>query len=271
MDVLTTINGFYPSLTKAERKIAQYVLVNSEDVQHLSIGDLAAKAQVAETTVIRFCRKLRFKGFQDFKLQLARDLAVISVNQETPDDKDELPTSEYVEYLKRLQKAILPEHLAAVAKAIDQAHAVCIFGAGISAMVGNYFKTRLTRMGVAVIFDPDIHLQAIDIALLQADDVVVAISNTGNTRDLLQNVAIAKRFGVDIIAITNYLNTKLTQASDFTLAPPAGSGRDSSDFLPVLGQLTIIDLICQQLRELNPKRTQLLKDRINDALINRVD
>ncbi|WP_412989331.1 MurR/RpiR family transcriptional regulator [Pediococcus siamensis] len=271
MDVLTTINGFYPSLTKAEKKIAQYVLVNSEEIEILSIGELASKVEVAETTVIRFCRKLKFKGYQDFKLHLARDLAANQVRQQTESETEYPIVNEYIDYLKRFSKSINTLDLEQIAQMVDKAHSVCVFGAGVSAIVGSYLKTRLTRMGIAVIFDPDIHLQAIDIAVLKKNDLVIAISASGNTRDLLTNVKIAKHFGVKIIAVSNYLSSKLADISDIALVPPAGSGRDSSEFLPVMGQLAVIDMLCQKLQEINPERTKTLKERINETLINRIE
>lgn len=271
MDVLTTINGFYPSLTKAEQKIAQYVLVNSEDVERFSIGELAEKAEVAETTVIRFCRKLHFKGYQDFKLNLARDLAAERVRKEDDTENSNLIAEEYIDYLKKFSKSIGQSVIVEAAKLIDQAHEVCLFGTGVSAIIGTYLKSRLTRLGISVIFDTDVHLQAINTAILKKSDVVIAISASGNTIDLLQNVEIAKRFGIKTIAISNYLSSKLSDISDLNLVPPAGSGRDSSEFLPVMGQLAIIDLICQELAEVNPERIRLMKERVNEVLINRIE
>lgn len=271
MDVLTKINGSFPSLTKSEKKIAQYVLVNSADIEFLSIGELAQKAEVAETTVIRFCRKLDFKGYQDFKLSLARYLAATKAQQRGKEhDADYQMISGYLDYLKRLSKAVDIKNINQIANVIDQAHSVCIFGAGISGIVGSYLKSRLVRMGINVIFDPDIHLQAIDLAVLRADDLVMAISSSGNTVDLLRNVQIAQKFGVKTIAISNYLNSKLAKMSDFILTPPAGSGRDNSEFLPVMGQLVVIDLICERLQQINPERAHTLKERINEMLMNRI-
>ncbi|WP_413476614.1 MurR/RpiR family transcriptional regulator [Latilactobacillus fuchuensis] len=271
MDVLTMINGSYPSLTKAEKKIAQYVLVNSEDVEQMSISELAVKAEVAETTVIRFCRKLNFKGYQDFKLSLARDLATNRARLVDGLTDSSSMTSEYIEYLDRFNTAISQDKLHEIAMMMNQAHSICIFGAGVSAIVGTYLKSRLIRMGIPVIFDADIHLQAIDIAVLHADDMVIAISTSGNTTDLLRNVEIVKRSRIPVVSISNYLNSKLSEISNLALIAPSGSGRDSSDFLPVLGQLAAIDLICQELQTINPERTKILKERINETLINRIE
>lgn len=267
MDVLTTINSLYPSLTKSEQKIAQYVLVNSGEVEHFTVSELAQETEVAETTVIRFARKLNFKGYQDFKMQLTRDLASDRVR--TEGDSNEL-TENYSNYLTRYSNSIDPATIMKAAKKIDAAHSVCIFGAGISSIIGTYFKSRLTRLGIPVIFDPDIHLQAIDIALLQSEDVVVAISASGNTHDLLSNVNIVKNLKIPIISLSNYLNSKLSEISDINVLSLSGKGSDSSEFLPVLGQLLTIDLICQQLAKINPERTQTLKNRINETLINKI-
>ncbi|MBU7474183.1 MULTISPECIES: MurR/RpiR family transcriptional regulator [Lactiplantibacillus] len=271
MDVLTTINGFYPSLTKAEQKIAQYVLVNSEDVEQFSINELAEKAEVAETTIIRFCRKLHFKGYQDFKLNLARDMAAEQVRKEDSAEGSNLITQEYIDYLKKFSQSINQAKLHEAVNLIDHAHQICIFGTGTSGIVGTYLKSRLMRLGISVIFDTDVHLQAINTAILQKDDIVIAISASGNTIDVLQNVELARHFQTKVIAISNYLNSKLSEISDINLVPPAGSGRDGSELLPVMGQLTVIDLLCQKLTEANPERIRLMKERVNEVLINRIE
>ncbi|UOK56138.1 MurR/RpiR family transcriptional regulator [Bacillus sp. OVS6] len=68
------ISSMYKSLTRAEQKVADLVIKDTHDAVYSSVTDLAEKANVGETTVIRFCRKLGYRGFQDFKLAVAQNL-----------------------------------------------------------------------------------------------------------------------------------------------------------------------------------------------------
>lgn len=67
MDILAIISSYLPSLSKSEQKVAQYILSNSDEVVNLSINELALLAEVGESTIVRFTRKIGFAGFQDFK------------------------------------------------------------------------------------------------------------------------------------------------------------------------------------------------------------
>jgi DNA-binding MurR/RpiR family transcriptional regulator len=268
MNVLATINGLFPSLTKSEQKVAQYVEVNADEVVHLSIGDLSQKAGVADTTVIRFCRKLKFRGYQDFKVALTRDLAISQERVKAANDGETYPVvAEYLDYLKQANAQIDLTNVDQAAKMIDQAGRVFLLAAGFSGIVGRYFRERMKRLGKVVVFDGDTHLQTIDLASIQPHDLVIAISQTGNTVDVVRNIQLAGKLKAPVISITNYLDSEISSMSDLTLVAPPGHGKDSSELPPVMGQLVIIDLICQHLRDQNPERAKEMRDRINSVLI----
>src|SRR5919106_5800311 len=58
----------------AERAVAEYVLSHPEEVMNMSVSEAARDIEVGESTVIRFCRSLGYKGYQEFRLRLAQDL-----------------------------------------------------------------------------------------------------------------------------------------------------------------------------------------------------
>ena len=84
-DFLLNIQSVYPSLTKAEKKVADYTLQNSKAVRFLSITDLAEACHVSLTSVFRFCKVLKLQGYQEFKVQLA-----LSIQEEGQDEEIEL-------------------------------------------------------------------------------------------------------------------------------------------------------------------------------------
>ena len=73
--VIERISAEYYQLTAAEKKVADYVTDHQRDTQIMSISDLAEACGVAEATITRFCRKLDYKGYNDFKLALAKSVA----------------------------------------------------------------------------------------------------------------------------------------------------------------------------------------------------
>ena len=74
IDIFTQIRLQFNNLTKAEKKVGEFVLNNPKDVLYMSITDLAEKCNVGDTSVFRFCKTLNLKGYQDFKMMLAQGL-----------------------------------------------------------------------------------------------------------------------------------------------------------------------------------------------------
>ena len=73
-NLLLTIRGLLPSLNEQEQKVGQYVLDHPYEVIHLPMAELAERCGVGDTTIFRFCRRVRMDGYQDFKITLAREL-----------------------------------------------------------------------------------------------------------------------------------------------------------------------------------------------------
>ena len=90
MDILERIRASYYQLTAAERKVADYVLTQHSQVQFMSITQLADECGTAETTVTRFCRSLKLKGFNAFKIELARHSVLGASSHREPVSTDTL-------------------------------------------------------------------------------------------------------------------------------------------------------------------------------------
>jgi len=71
---LKRIEYFYPTLKSAEKKAADYILKNPQNVVHFSITELAENCGVSETTIFRLCNKLGYKGYQELKINLAAEI-----------------------------------------------------------------------------------------------------------------------------------------------------------------------------------------------------
>ena len=71
-NVFANISNSYFHLTVSEKKVADYVLAHKTDVQFMSISELAYESGVAEATISRFCRRLKLKGYNAFKLAVAK-------------------------------------------------------------------------------------------------------------------------------------------------------------------------------------------------------
>src|SRR5690554_1833198 len=73
MKYLSIINSCYSDLTKSEKKVADYIKEKGKEVIYQSLQEVTQSVKVGDATVIRFCKKIGFDGFQDLKLQIAME------------------------------------------------------------------------------------------------------------------------------------------------------------------------------------------------------
>lgn len=203
-----TISNELQAMRKSERKVGQFVLAQPDEVIRMRIVDLAEQAEVSEPTVVRFCRAVGCDGFQDFKLALAQQLASSpSIGQIAVTDSDS--TAEYsfkvfdstVDSLLKVRDDLDMEMLDSAVQALCAAKRVEFYGFGASAAVAFDAQHRFFRLQLATAAYSDPHLQNMSATSLSPDDVVVAFSQSGRTKALLDSIALVKTRGAKVIAL----------------------------------------------------------------------
>ncbi|WP_335645080.1 transcriptional regulator HexR [Microbulbifer agarilyticus] len=195
-------------MRKSERKVAEYILANPGEIIHMRIVDLATEAQVSEPTVVRFCRAVGCSGFQEFKLNLAQQLASSpSFGQIAVTETDSI--AEYkrkvfdstVDTLLNVRDKIDGRALEAAISAIAAAKRVEFFGFGASGAVAADAQHKFFRLQMATAAHSDHHMQSMSAMSMQPGDVVVAISQSGRTSSLLRSMEMAKQQGATVIGL----------------------------------------------------------------------
>lgn len=249
------INSIYSSLTKSEQIVADYVLVNAEKVIYNSINDFAEMAGVGDTTVLRFCRKIGFKGYQGFKMALAQDLTVNTSNAsvnltEEISDKDSVlevshKTLNYmVQALNETLSLLSKKNLETAVNYILNARKLSFFGVGTSSVTALDAKYRFIRIGLDTDAAQDAHMQAMQATLLTASDVAVGISFSGSTKDTVEVLSLAKNSGAKTICITHHARSPITKYADVVLLN--GSKEDplqGGSIASKISQLLVIDIL----------------------------
>lgn len=202
------------SLPPAERKVASVVLNHPERVMRGTLLSVAREAEVSEPTVLRFCRSLGFHSFNDLKLDLAHALArrdAQAVPSTLParvqaQDSVAVATDKVfqttIDALARTAQELPRPAIERAALAIVKARRVVIFGFGASAIVAADAQHKLFRLAVAAVAYSDAHLQAMAAATLGPEDVVLAVSQTGQPRDLVETASVALQGGATLVAVT---------------------------------------------------------------------
>src|SRR5690625_1371017 len=132
---LSYIRSVYSILTKAEKKVADIVLEDKEKVIYYTLTDLSERANVGETTVLRFCRHIGFDGYQKFKLALAQDLVNSSEPKgENLDEKSliEQITKKNMDSLEEFIQIVKQSEIENVSEMFINARKIALFGVGTS-------------------------------------------------------------------------------------------------------------------------------------------
>ncbi|MBB5211712.1 transcriptional regulator HexR [Microbulbifer hydrolyticus] len=207
-EVTQRISEQLSAMRKSERKVAEYILANPGEIIHMRIVDLATEAQVSEPTVVRFCRAVGCSGFQEFKLNLAQQLASSpSFGQIAVTETDTI--AEYkrkvfdstVDTLLNVRDKIDGRALEAAVAAIAASKRVEFFGFGASGAVAADAQHKFFRLQMATAAHSDHHMQSMSAMSMQPGDVVVAISQSGRTSSLLRSMEMAKQQGATVIGL----------------------------------------------------------------------
>jgi len=210
IDLVSRIERVEGALSPAERRVADIVRQDFRAATRYTIADLAARAGVSQPTVTRFCRSVGAASYHDFKIQLATTLTVAAVyltsDRVFSDDVGQLAQTVMMYAANAVREGLDQLDTAAVATAIDRLAAsrrIDIYGqGGSSAAVVEDAKLRLFRLGIPVSAFIDGHQQRMSAATLQPGDAVLAISNSGRSKPVVDAVEIARSFGATTIALT---------------------------------------------------------------------
>ena len=202
--------------TKTEYKVIERILdIPPNEIIYMSISDLATRLNVAEATLVRFCKKLGYNGFQDFKLHLSQEVGKMGNT-----DDDCVVTkiaNQMVDAINETSRSISYDQCLNIADLMIGSGKICAFGVGNSAITAMEISNVLARIGIMVTYTPDSHLQAMITSNLTENDMVILISVSGSTKDIIDVAEIAKKNGVKIVVITCYDHSPLAKYADYIL------------------------------------------------------
>jgi len=237
-------------LSKSEKLVADVILEDADSAVRTSIQSLSNKAGVSEPTVIRFCRTLGADGFQEFKLRLAKSLGSRDTYffRDISDDDD----------CETLSKKIIDSTVASLVQVKEQLDYQAVenaiqlymdctrvefYGSGGSGVVAEDAQLKFFRLGKPAVAYTDPHIQHAAAALLDPSALAIAISASGQNKDLIHTLGIVRQIGARILAITAADST-ISELADITLSVDVSE--DSDIFSPVksrLAQMVILDIL----------------------------
>lgn len=222
--VIDIIFAEYNNFYEAEKKIADYIVNNTQKVIDMTISELAESAGASDATVTRFCKKCHMKGFHHLKITLARELVEskkddvkISGDVSESNIKESLSNilANKVEELKQTVSMIDEKELSEILNLIRNARNVQFATVGNTIPVALDGCYKFNQIGIPSVTNPIWETQIAYTFNLSKGDVVIIISNSGSSKRLIDVIEAAKAKEAYIVSITNSNNSPIAKISDY--------------------------------------------------------
>lgn len=200
-----------PSLTHAEKHVLYFIESSLDQAKQLSLTGMAEANNVSTTTIMRMCHKLGLEGFTELKFLLKGiDNALLPVEKN--------PIERYKYDIHTTLSSIQLEEVEKIAEEIVQASRVIIVAVGLSKMMGEYFSKLFMQVNKTTIYVYESHIIDILTNMLEAKDMVIFISSSGETKTITKVAEKVKYKTRQTLAITNAPDSSLANLSEYSLS-----------------------------------------------------
>lgn len=266
----------YNDMGNAEKRVADWLFSHSGEVLPYSITDLASKCESSEATIVRFSKRLGCAGYQDLKLNLAKehDKKVITPTITGDDDTyaifEKVCNDAYMS-LERTKKTLSPEAMTKAATAISEARRVVCIGLGASAAVAEDASNKFLRAGCNSSSYTDTHMQAVAVSQLRRGDCLIGISRSGSSKDIVEAMKAARAHGAFTVSITSRERSPIARQSDVILLTDTEETRHSSlGLCSHLSRLVVIDALCYKIVYQNEERAESIGESEAELVSKRI-
>jgi DNA-binding MurR/RpiR family transcriptional regulator len=250
-------------MTQGEKRVGSYFMEHPDAAQQ-SIGELIDESGLGYGTVIRFCQKLGCRGFQEFKVLMARD--AIARRPAKPSDG----TSAYDAIVGRLNEDISrtaqnldSREIEKAASALCSASRVLCIGVASSAPLALSLDWKIKRFGIVSSFLSDGYVMAVEASLLRQGSVLVAVSSSGATKDIVTAARLAREGGATVIAVTNFTKAPLIEAANIRLITSAVRDPLIAEVPSIVAGEAVFEILLEHIRRLNPGVDQTVLETFN--------
>ena len=275
------IEETYHSLTKAEKKVADYVLQNPRQVLFMSITDLADACQVGETSVYRFCRTMNLQGYQEFKMQLSLGMSEQDEEWTPEEDNQGLEKTlkesaerllrKHVEALEETYRLLNQESFEGFLERMEKARRIFFFGISDSQLIAQEAGNKFMSISGKAYSVADTHMQAVTAASMTEEDFLIFLSYSGATKDNIYTARIARRTGAGIGCITRFRKSPLSAYCDVVLQSGANEGpMEGGSVSAKIGQMYLIDLLYQEYRRRNYETSRKYRENASKAVMDKL-
>lgn len=245
------LQGIRPRLSEKEQRVASFLEEDPQGFISQSISAVADRCGVSETVIIRLYRKLGYTGYHQFKIDVAQ-----SLTEAVSDGLGSLRAGDSLDTIKRkvfaLSRQALEESIESVdngelqraCEALLRARRIVIAAFGGSASVGLDLQHKLLKLGMVATLYTDPHMQVMATAVFGPDDLLIAVSHSGNSRDIVDALELAAAAGAMTLLITGFPHSPAAKAAQINLVAVSRETEYQTDSMTSrMVQLAVVDTL----------------------------
>ncbi|TQQ85712.1 MurR/RpiR family transcriptional regulator [Peptacetobacter hominis] len=251
--VLDRLYKMYDDFYEQEKKVASYIIKNSRKVINMTIGELAKESGVSVATISRICKKCNSGGFHNLKISIAgeivnsahgtREIANDITRKNIRGSLNRIAANKAAEIQETIDM-IDSNILEKVIDLIEKANIVNFVAVGNTIPVALDGAYRLSEIGIKAVSSPIWETQLAFSMTLEKNDVIVAISNSGESKKVYSMVEQAKKRGVKTIGITNNPDSAIAKISDYHIKTVTKERLFMNEFyFSRVSAMTVIEII----------------------------
>ncbi|MBQ7821131.1 MAG: MurR/RpiR family transcriptional regulator [Clostridia bacterium] len=260
-NILSTLRANFEFYSAVETKIANAVLTDPHKFITYSMTELSETLGVSQGSINNFARKVAGVGFAAFKLQIAKELPNGETHPFTPvKDSDGIKDilqkniSDLVTTFHNTYNLNSEQSMKNAASMILGAKRIELYGIFNSGITANSFYYQLVQLGLPAYYISDVLISPVSASLLDKDSLIIAVSSSGKTKDIIDTVKIAKAQNVPVITITSNKNSPLAKLSNEVLiTASSGNYISNSKHETQVSQLLIANTICSYIQSIVDK------------------
>jgi len=273
------------SFPKREKSVAKYILANLKEVSKMTITDLASASKASSTTIMRLTKNLGYNGYREFAKALYSDVENHASYPENVMDLENIPADDVstaatvlrvsngnVEAIQKSMKIIDPNAIDTAVERINEAPKIYFYAIGGSAIAAKDAVFKFQRVGIECQAFDNVHDQILSASILHEGDIAFYISYSGESRDLIKSLRIAKENKAYTIAITKFGDNTISRLVDLNIHHASvAEGVRTNSTKSRIAQLNLIDILFTCLAEKRVNQLKRFYDLTNDVFLSDKD
>ena len=215
--VIEVIKDNIDRLFSAEKKVANYILENLDDVTLSNVNELSKKCGVSEATIVRMCKHLGYDGYYQFRLILSKDIGKITYSMKKQETNANNVLDCISERVLSLNSQVNMKKLIEITKIIIMSRRVHLLATGNTIPVILDLGFRMERFGIECSYSAVVEYSLNHLSTANNKDILIAVSRSGYSTQVINGIKLAKKKNMKIIAITGSKTSEINKESDVTI------------------------------------------------------